>query len=265
MIRPLWFFWGQDHMSFLRWLTLYSACRIHEDVRLIYRAEPVQSKVHWSEQQDWQLPKSDWTNWRDKVATLSLREIEINEIAPGIAKLQVSDVHTSDLLAWYLLTTYGGTVADMDILFLKPLPEIIHNAEIVRFTAHPKPDYIPVSFMQGKPCDVWRNAYWKALSVYDPNEYESCGTRCLEYDGTAYLDEHIVFPFAGKDLRWSDWHRLFFSADEWSALPDTCCGIHWYAGHNQKWNIKLNDVGDLTHGLISHHTKEILKYACISS
>lgn len=266
-MSKLWFFWGQPQMSFLRWATLASACKIHGDVVLVLRGECLKPKVNWREWQDFQVVFSGH-NWLFEINRLPLKLVILEEIAPEIAKLRAPDIQTADLLSWWLLAKHGGTVADMDIVFLKPLPEITRNVQVVVFSGHPKPNYIPVTIMQGKPCSTWRETYNNAIKNYDPDDYESCGSKVLipkpgEPLIAPGLDERIVFPWAGKHP-WSNWHNWMFGAKEWPEIPETCCGIHWYAGRNQKWNQCIKSKNDLGDGAIPWVIGEVLKDESIS-
>jgi hypothetical protein len=256
----LWFFWGQKHMTFLRWLTLYSARRIHNDVRLVIRSTPVAPTVGWIERQDFQygLPKVDWM---PKVADLDIEIIELEDIASEVAALNMPDTHTSDLLGFYLLAEFGGTVADMDIVFLKPLPTIRNDLQLVVFSGHPKPGCIPVGFMQGRPCTRWGEIYRGARDSYHIEEYESCGAKHLPPDTVPTLSEHVVFPWAGPHP-WSLWRRWFFVARTWPPIPDDCIGLHWYGSHAQQWNQSFISPRDVQHGAMGWAVKQIMPHEC---
>ena len=256
-MSTLWFFWGQPQMSFLRWATLASACKIHDDVTLVLRGECLKPKVNWKEWQDFQVVFSGH-NWLYEVNRLPLKLVILEEIAPEIAKLRAPDVQTADLLSWWLLAKHGGTVADMDIVFLKPLPRITQNVELVVFSGHPKSNYVPVTIMQGKPCSSWLYTYHNAVNNYNLDDYESCGNKALMFKIQANLDEHTIFPWAGK-YPWSEWHNWMFGAKEWPVIPEACRGIHWYAGHNQKWNQSIKSKEDLGNGAVAWAIKEILQ------
>lgn len=253
----LWFYWGQEHMTFLRWMTLFSAARIHDNVVLILRRNPVQSKVNWKEQQDFQQ-KPIGHNWIKNIGALSVKTIYLEETIPEIARLEAPDVQTSDLLAWWLLSEHGGTVADMDIVFLTELPQIEFDVQVAVFDGYPKSGYMPVTFMQGRPCSIWREAYQRALRSYHPDKYKSCGSDVLIPRPISRLSQHVVFPWAGH-ASWSLWHKWLFEAETWPEIPDDCCGIHWYAGHNQRFNQAIKDPLHVTRGAVAWAVKQVLR------
>lgn len=269
MSEPLWFFWGQSSLSFLRWLTLLSATRVHPDVRLIVRQPLSHQGISWEENQECVAGAvgssivDDYGDIADYITGIGVTVVDLTEIAPQIAEMQLPDIQTSDILAWWLLAEYGGTVADMDILFIRPLPQITCDVQVVMFNGYPRCGYIPVSFMQGRPNPIWRRAYGRAKVNIDPLVYESCGSACLEVKSGS-LPDTIVFPWAGTAHRWSTWHRFLFESNEWPAIPNDCCGLHWYAGHNQKWNRAITKEGDLRRGALAHYAKEVMASAHIS-
>jgi hypothetical protein len=237
-------------------MTLFSASRIHDDIVLVLRKEEIKPDVPWKESQDFQIMPSG-KNWLPEAERLPIKTVLLEDIAPEIAKLKAPDVHTADLLAWWILANKGGTVADMDIVFLKPLSSIERDAQVVVFTENPKPGYIPVSFMQGKPCWYWNMAYDNALKLYVPYSYESCGSNALTIKAAPGLREHIVFPWAGK-YPWSLWRPWMFESKEWPEIPEDCCGIHWYGGHNQKWNQAIKDENNLGDGAIPWAIRKVM-------
>jgi hypothetical protein len=248
-MNTLWFYWGQPHLSYLRYLTLLSASRVHRSIILVTRETPIQPEVDWREQQDFQI-HPDGKNWLPDAMNLPIDTITIETLAPEIAVLQAPDVQTSDLLGWWILGNYGGTVADMDIVFFRPLPEIIQDVQVTRFSHHPQPGYMPVSFMQGRPCDAWKRALESAAIHYDRNVYESCGAGNFKDSVSPWLSDRVVYPWAGKDHSWSRWHSWLFVDDHWPKIPEATIGLHWYAGHNQRYNQAIKGPEDLKHGAV---------------
>lgn len=269
MSDPIWFYWGGKALSFLRWSTLVSVGLYHDDVRLVVRrGKSPRAASKWSGiDQDFHHPNTT-VDYYDRLKDVpgGVTVIEIDEIAPAIANLRAPDVHTSDLLSWHILSAYGGTVADMDIVFHGPVPEVERDVQVVCFTKFSQVGYVPVGFMQGRPCDLWREMLGRAAAAYDPNFYESCGSTCIQPSVRGTLPETIVFPWAGR-YAWDEWHEFMFGSPTWPTIPPEpeCCGIHWYGGHNQEWNRQIKCAADLPCGAIGAAVKETLKRARIRS
>jgi hypothetical protein len=245
MKDALWFYWGGDHLTFLRWATLASACQMHPRVILVRRRhDPDQRRAAldaartWHERQDFQ-EEANGRNWMSDLPA-GIQVMWLDEVAPEIAAVQAPDVQTSDLLGWWLLANHGGTVADMDVVFIRSLPVVEADVQIVVCSGWPKVGYMPIGFLQGRPCDYWRSMYRRARERYDPRIYESCGAGLfLPWDqipeSKRLLPESIVYPFALK-AEWGRWHAWMFQSPEWPDIPEECCGIHWYGGNNQRFN-----------------------------
>lgn len=249
MSLPLWFFWSGNHLTFLRWMTLKSAARIHDKVILVRREHDpalrdaeLQASKNWHEHQDFQFPELG-KNWIDRLPP-EVEVVKLHEIAPDLAELAAPDVQTSDLLGWKLLAEQGGSVADMDVLFIRSIPEVTHPIQIVVCTGSPKVGYMPIGFLQGQPCDFWREMYQRAREAYDPNVYESCGAsrfpELARIPNPHLLSERVVYPFALKG-EWMEWHRWMFETNDYPPIPEDCSGYHWYGGFNQSWNWAITE------------------------
>jgi hypothetical protein len=215
--HPLWLYWGGNHLTYLRWATIATAARFHDHVILVRRPErasvhvpAVDAAQHWHEHQDFQRPL-EGKNWIGEIPK-SVELVTLEEVAPQIAELEAPDVQTSDLLAWHLLATRGGTVADMDVVFIDRLPEVTHPIQMVVCTGWPLAGYMPIGFLQGEPCDFWRAMYRRAREAYNPKVYQSCGAERFPPwaeipEPKRLLPEHVVYPFALKAewMRWHDW------------------------------------------------------------
>ena len=256
--HPLWFYWGHRHMTFLRYMTLRSACSIHGDVRLVMRDEEISPSVPWAEDQDFRHSDRLAKDWFPAVMELPLKHVRLEEVAPAIADLRTDDVHTSDLLSWWLMSSQGGTVCDMDIVFLKALPPIVEDVEIV---AHPErpglAPYVPIAYMQGRPNAKWQETYQRAMERHNPMVYQSCGGECLRPWPEGRLSWFIVYPWFGCTFR--SILNYCLHAPHWPAIPDDCIGIHWYGGGMQERNQAIQGPGDLTSGALSWAVREVLK------
>jgi hypothetical protein len=192
-----------------------------------------------------------------------LKVMTLDEVCPELVKLRAPDVHTSDLLAWWLLAEHGGSVADMDVLFIRPLPEITHPIQMVVCTGWPLKGYMPIGFLQGQPCAFWRMMYQRGRERYDPQVYQSCGVPCFPPwdeipEPKRLLSEYVVYPFALK-AEWMAWHPWMFESSEWPEIPEDTVGLHWYAGRNQKANWLLDrEAIDTAPGAIPWAARKVL-------
>jgi len=246
--KTAYFYWGSEVMSYLRYMTFYTF-RAHNPnwkIVLVKRRNSLGAQNYeWAEQQDFMFaPLPDYS---DKLDDLNIEIEYLEDEYPEIAALDISDVHTSDILAWYILGHKGGVVADTDIVFVRPFDyDRFKTTEfgICCFQRFPKPDYMPVSFMISQPNEIFRYIYKKSVECVDKTVYESAGTIVIEKSLGGFkeicdrfgdsveitrLPSKIVFPFA-EDYPWGAYSGLAFANNVFSLLHLDCIGIHWYAG-----------------------------------
>lgn len=254
-----YFYWGGGPLSFLRYMTLYSFLFYNPDCKaiLIKRKNPLGGVDYgWEESQDFMA--EGIRDYSDRLVELPLTIEYLEDEYSEIAALDISDVHTSDILAWYIMARKGGMISDMDILYVKKFDwDKYGDAEfgMVSFESWPKPNYMPVSFMIGQPNEIYEEIYQASLRLVDKTIYQSAGTSVIEKTLGDFEDikrkftdilvtklpDKIVFPFA-KDYEWGYYPSLMFSANRYGDLSKDTIGIHWYAGHpvSQKCNLIYN-------------------------
>ena len=277
MLKNIYFYWGNSTMSCMRYMTLYSFCKLNPDwnVHLIVNNSE-QLLVDTVEKQDKTEFKGE--DYYYLVKSLNINTIDFENKMINLDNSVVdkmSDVHIKDILNWKILSEWGGAVADMDILFTKPMDALINDDTdigLICFSNYPKPNYIPVSFMYSSGNnDFFKKTYNRALSNYNPVVYESCGTLCIEeknlteiiknYPNSVVqrLPDASVFPFVNYE--WNEGISKLYQGDFRDHIHPDTVGIHWYAGtpQSQKYNNILNTqtVYEINN-TISNSIKEIL-------
>lgn len=279
MKKNIYFYWGNNTMSYMRYMTLHSFCKYNPDwkVFLIKNTQTHERNlVNTVEKQDSTEYKGP--DYSHLIADLHVFILEFTNAMidlPEEVVLNMSDVHIKDILNWKLLAEHGGIVADMDILFTKPIGDSIKEGAdigLVCFDGNPQKDYIPVSFMYSSGNnDFFVDTYARALENYKPDVYESCGTMCIKENNireiesnylnsvVQKLDDAIVFPFIAYP--WATGIEMLYNADNSQYIHHKSIGIHWYGGAppSQKVNNILNHK--LIHKMnftISNKIKELL-------
>lgn len=251
--KHIYFYWGNEKMSFLRYMT-FKSFRHHNpdwEMTLVKRREPLPRRDYgWTEKQDFMFEQEE--DYSDRLEELDVYIEYIEDSFPNIAELDLSDVHTSDILAWYILAYRGGVVSDTDIVFTKPFDwERYKDVQfgICSFEKLPAPDYMPVSFMISQRNEIHELIYETAVERYDIGSYESAGTPAIleavgnfenikklfpEYN-VVRLPSTLVFNFAEK-FRFTYYSIMLFSQNHYNNLDEDTIGLHWYAGENQRYN-----------------------------
>lgn len=261
MNKHIYFYWGNDVMSYMRYMTLYSFCVFNPDwdVYLIKNNQPHKRYLTNT------IEKQDKTEYNGKDYSYLVDNLDINIISFENSMIDLedstikgmSDVHIKDILNWKILAEQGGIVADMDILFTKPMGNSIEdkaNIGLICFDNYPKKDYIPVSFMYSSGNnEFFKKTYKNALKNYNLNIYESCGTLCIEEKNLneikenfsslfiQRLEDSIVFPFI--DYPWGEGIDMLYKSNNRHLMRFDSLGIHWYGGAplTQVYNNLLNE------------------------
>lgn len=201
--KVLNFFWANETMSWLRYLSLWSARKLNPDwdIRL-YLHSPEES---------YGIGEGPWVNQKiaqdfftyDGVDYLDgLRDIGVDirtwnpqyfvKSLSGIAdalRLETPLVpedstpsHRSNYFKWFLLATEGGFYSDNDILFIKPLSEFydkFSNHDML-ISYHENDLYFSIGFLGSKGnCEPYRDFYAQALKGFSRENYQAAGVRAL--------------------------------------------------------------------------------------
>lgn len=278
--KDIYFYWGNDKMTYLRYMTFLSFRFYNPDwnMYLIMRRNKNQSNAHkkdlgWWEYQDF-MSDDGTEDYNKKIRGLNINILYLEDEHPEIAAMNITDIHVSDILAWKILSYKGGIVCDTDIIFTKEFPyEKYKDVEFgaVCFSKWPKDNYMPVSFMIGQPNEIFRKIYNHAIKVVDRKIYESAGTPAVENSvgkfsaiakhfpkiNVVKLPSKIVFPFS-EDVHFKDIKRLTFESRE--KLPNETIGIHWYAGGSQDINKQINGSNFKNYGTVGEAIGMIINF-----
>ncbi len=250
--KNIYFYWGNKTMSFLRYMSLYSFKKFNPDwnVILIKRKNlKVPKEYDWEERLDSLYFKGeDCSKLIDKL-DISIKYLE--DEYPEIAELDLEENHISDIILFKILGEKGGIVSDTDILFYKPINyEKIKNVDagIISFKGYPKKNYIPLSFMIGKPNRFFSEMYERFkskinLKVWDnsPSLMDSLKQIKNKFKDLKIvrLPSHLVFPFSETKKEPQEYFISMFRNNV--KVPDNSIGMHWYGANpnSQRFNNKL--------------------------
>lgn len=250
MNKEIYFYWGNQSMSFLRFMTLKSFSIFNPEwrINLIINDTPASNTWQTGEEQDNKNYKG--YDYRTKIHEIhNIKIIDLKTIFPRNTD-GMSNIHIKDMLNWFLLSTRSCAVADMDIIFCKP----INSGNAIDWNAHVNiccydfyKNYIPVSFMLSNLTDDRRNIFYdqvykNSILKYNPIIYESCGFKCIEFKSIYEIidkykdikinkmDHMVVFPFVYPDP--SAVSDKAFNGDNSSWFTENTIGVHWYGGQD---------------------------------
>jgi len=244
-------YWGNDTLSFLRYVSIASVAANNPDWNVIlYRAPPRQEMRRWTsnEGSDKDLAVAlDYWPRLPRLRNLSIREFPVPQLLDIDPRM--ADVHIKDLLSWYILSTIGGFVADTDIIFFRSFEYLrtranFQTAEIAltQFTGFPKAGYIPVTLMGSSGnSDFFTDVLKRDVIAYEPTVYGSCGSNSRGISSLEEIEERYptcsvcrlpndsVYPIV-TSMPWLSAVRLIHEHSFGGTLPDDAIGLHWHGG-----------------------------------
>jgi len=227
------FYWGEEKLPYLRYLTLKSFCQHNPDWAVNYYVPKHRShtKTWPTHEHQYELQGRDYTQC---LAQLRIAIFEIDFADIGVSN-NFPEVHKSDFLRWNILSNVGGLWSDMDILYFRPLGMDLHCSTYI---CH-NPSYgHSIGFLLA--CEknpVYRLAAKMSGDNYDPKNYQAVGSvimnrinsQVYELDpATRNIQMDIVYAYNALNI-----NEIYSPRIEGECLrfTDKSIGIHWYAGH----------------------------------
>lgn len=236
------FYWGGGPLSYLRWLSIKSF-KQHNPTWQIYLHGPVI---------DSQAP-ANWTNhvsqdYRDQLDALNVVMIQHDFDQYGFSN-QAHEVHKSDFLRWQLLAEHGGLWSDIDILYVRPMNNLVENiAENSLVDTALCPLMPPSKHTVGFILSSKNNTFYKyisklAITNYNPDVYQCMGSDLINsrfdsFESFGQQFPHHQFVFLNKKGVYSITSKTIdqfyqpVSADlQKKLVSNRVIGYHWFGGH----------------------------------
>jgi hypothetical protein len=255
------FYWGNEKLSYIRYMSLYSFAKLNPDWRIKLHVPAVLSRNEptWNsnEQKDLLIVK----DYFDQLADLNIKIIK-HDFADSIGN-DSHEVHKSDFLRWEILYKEGGLWSDIDIIYNNPMSNLKENIDsnaVASIILCPyRNNNHSVGFMlSSKDNDFFRHIHELAKTHYNPEKYQSIGSSLLDDNfhrkrkidaqfpklPSMYIDEKCVYALNVERI--PDFY-IDMNTELENTINDTeVVGFHWYAGHplSQAFESKL-DVENL--------------------
>lgn len=248
------FFWSGGHMSWMRYLTLYSFRKLNPDWQItLFSAKTNISHKQWSnyDQQDFFRYKGkDHSHKIDSLDIIrSSWDFEVN------GSDDWSPVRQCDVFQWQWMAENSGFYADMDILFVKSMSSLSYFCEKMSFLYCVKQNHFPIGFLGSDGTHPFfpqvRDA---ALQHGNDLEYQASGlkavnkiieprtqsiTQVFNEKYSQYqqynLPTNVIYPYIHTDI-----FRFFIPELNDHKLPECCVGVHWYAGAHVSQDINCH-------------------------
>lgn len=238
--KVLHLYWGKNQpLSFLRYMTIWSFARYNPDWEIRLWVPSVPSNLSpWTTGE--QSSKYDGIDYLPKLGKYThifdFESVGINS--------ELSEVHRSDLIRWFLLGLYGGVWSDMDILYTAPMSRVMGYMQgigLCRYKAILNNDtkFLAIGFMFSEGVDgydFFSGLFHQGVDLYRnhpyTNRYQGYGAELLRdylaqrgYEEINWFSPKWIYPwFMGKDT------GKYWEPGE---VPGSILGYHWYAGSPQ--------------------------------
>lgn len=152
---------------------------------------------------------------------------------------KLHEVQKSDFIRWKILYEQGGVWSDMDILYIKPIDELLKQ-EFCSTICYDGMHHL-IGFYVTEPGqeiynDIFKEAKERIKAPFS-TDYQFIGSRMVKsllvgdarvygYPGVLNLSMSVVYPYSPED---SDIQELFFGAED--KIQGDTIGIHWYNGN----------------------------------
>jgi len=244
--KRIFFFWSNDKMSWLRYMTLYSFRKYHPDWQVdLYVSPKSKSSKPWVDFNVQDFFTYQGADYKDAIKELNINIIPFKLERPGHPEEDWANLpanHESNFCRYLQLSQDGGVHADMDILFLKslnPLLNELNTAKINAAISHIK-HYFSIGFLLSVPnSPFFRDVYLNAFETYQKHLYQGSGILTLHKKWKDWKVLVAAYP----DLKFYNIPmNVMYALDSFEVdkiFQQNCCnvvtentyGIHWYAGH----------------------------------
>ena len=248
--KRIYFYWGGDKLSFIRFMSIYSFKKLNPDWDIfLYNPLILNNKEKWAHKQ--YENRSNIIDYTNMVSSLlGIKPVIFDFEKVGLSN-HMNEVHKSDFIRYYLLSEFGGVWADMDVLFIKPMTELYHN----KVSSSAKTFYYydgkgvwqhGIGFlMADKGSQYFTDVFNEAKSHFDETDYQSIGADLLnskfkpkvissKYPDTVSLDTDSVYCIN------HDHYPYLYSKNGKHMITEDAVGIHWYGGSMHVGNLTLS-------------------------
>lgn len=285
--RHIFFFWGNEQMSWMRYMTLKSFRLFNPDWKMIlYVSKCTISNKPWTEEVLQDFFSFNGVNYYAEIKDLNIeiREWDLNKINvnENIKTTNISASQMSNFFKWYTLYEIGGFYSDLDIIYFKPIDKFYNELVNSGYdTAICETSYLSIGFLaSAKNNKFFLDLFSSCFGNFDAKIYQTAGVwnisklygyQSLWTYGT-FIDKarekypdlsfcnipfNLVYPLDSNHIEYA------FTTDvKINNLPSNTIGYHWYAAHPiaQKFNSLITKDNYINHNMtFCNIAREILK------
>ena len=142
----------------------------------------------------------------------------------------------ADIYKWWSLSNEGGIASDMDIIYLKPIPDVCEvDIGLIEYgNGKTKRPIWTVGFCTGGPNKFYKKCFDLALKHVGGLKYQCSGSHILRALATrkdvTLFDSDLIYPMYKHMTERKMSHAVMMQYKEDFELPDISIGYHWYGG-----------------------------------
>jgi len=268
------FYWGNETISFLRYLTVYSFRKLNPDwqINIYIPSEKYKGNISWKTGESYDglsFKGKDYTQELLSLDGINVKEFDFSSY-PFVK--DAPENYKSDLFRWYILTHEGGLYSDIDILYFRPMKDLFFNStenkDVDAAICLQKYGHIIGFLLSSRDNPFFKRLLLNCEKSFNDEHYQSISAPmanevyptmdCINKMfpglffqnmpmGVVYALDHLNIP------------AIFYSSDLSCLKPETI-GIHWYAGGivSQQFNNELTDENFLSYdNIIAQKIKEM--------
>jgi len=238
------FYWGEEKLPFLRYLTIASFIKYNPDweVRLYY-PKYRQSKKEWATKENCYKVKIK-KDYYDKLKNLPVTFVEVDFTTLDLSN-DLPEIHKSDYLRWFLLANIGGMWSDMDIIYIDSMYNLSlntpKNKKLDTLICYHKPWKHSIGFLLSSENNQYYKYLWKSAlkRKYNPQQYQTVGSLVMNSNDMTPDKMHSEFPLIKIGNITMDTVYPYTCAssslkklhsDNLDCISQQTIGLHWYAG-----------------------------------
>jgi len=260
-------YWGGNKLPYIRYMTVRSFINHNPDWDVMFwyseHPTPVDTSLY-------SAPDiNSYSNYLPELMKLNIKKNVVDVEEYGFNN-DMSEIHKSDFIRYQILSTIGGVWADMDIIFIKPITQLVVNSIMNK----DKETFISISgyghsigFLMG--CS--ENNFFKTITSLSKGSYNKKVSQCIgslmlnhyyptlesvnRISPAVNIDMEAVYPYNVNNVEDILGNNL--------RITESSVGVHWYGGHPMWKNfIKNTDGGsmNLPNSIISNIIKQESSY-----
>lgn len=248
MLKNAYFFWGNERMSWMRYMTIKSFVKLNPDWKVkLYSTKEYRDNKPWGTYEKQDFFTYSGPDYSDR---LSVDIIEW-DMPKELQARKISPPQLCDFFKWWVLSKNSGIYFDMDILFFKPIEDFYNEIRNYK-TAICHNGWISIGVLASSGDNkFFKDLYSHTLKTFNPSHYQSAGVmaiyskfNCREedafkrlsesYEGVCNFPYRYFYPYSCNEVE-----KIYAPGGE----VGEACGLHWFGGHplSQKYNSLLTE------------------------